>query len=438
MRKDFYRNVLPAMFAFAFSGLYAIVDGWFIGQNVGDLGIAGINLAYPITSFIQALGTGIGLAGAIQIGIALGSNDHEDQAGYLKTTVCLLIVASLVAFVLLFKTYPQILTFFGAQGRLFDYAADYIRIIILFSIFQIMATGLVPIIRNYGGTLFAMVAMITGFITNVILDGYFVSVLKLGTAGAGYATIIGQALTMLLCVGYMFKHVPFGGSEKIKVKMSSVVQVLKVSLSPFGLILSPNLMIIVLNQSAIQYGGDIAAASYGVICYVVFSVQLLLQGIGDGCQPLISRYYGNDSMDKVHEIVSIAIRFALGVALTCMVILYSFRLMIPGFFGASEEVALMIAEVMPLFLLGLIPIAFLRVSTSYAYATRDNHTAYRLIYSEPILTTVLLLWVLPGMFGLKGVWLSVPLAQYCVLMYSIVVYWKQVKQYKHDFHVESN
>ncbi|WP_252856560.1 MATE family efflux transporter [Erysipelothrix rhusiopathiae] len=111
MRKDFYRNVLPAMFAFAFSGLYAIVDGWFIGQNVGDLGIAGINLAYPITSFIQALGTGIGLAGAIQIGIALGSNDHEDQARYLKTTVCLLIVASLVAFVLLFKTYPQILTF---------------------------------------------------------------------------------------------------------------------------------------------------------------------------------------------------------------------------------------------------------------------------------------------------------------------------------------
>lgn len=70
-----------------------------------------------------------------------------------------------------------------------------------------------------------------------------------------------KPLTMLLCVGYMFKHVPFGGSEKIKVKMSSVVQVLKVSLSPFGLILSPNLMIIVLNQSAIQYGGDIAAAS---------------------------------------------------------------------------------------------------------------------------------------------------------------------------------
>ena len=436
MRKEFYRNVLPAMLAFAFSGLYAIVDGWFIGQNVGDLGIAGINLAYPITSLIQALGTGIGLAGAIQIGIAMGSENKQEQSVYLKTTIGLLVVVSLFSLIVLFGTYPSILKFFGAEGRLFDYAADYIRIIIIFSVFQILSTGLVPIIRNYGGTVFAMVAMILGFITNVVLDGYFVSILKLGTAGAGYATIIGQALTMLLCVGYMFKHVPFVKTSKSKrfSVTQAIGQILKVSISPFGLILSPNLMIIVLNKTAIQYGGDVAAASYGVICYVIFSVQLILQGIGDGCQPLLSRYYGKNDMGKLKTLISIAVRFSLGVASFSMVLLYLLRFKIPGFFGASDEVALMIGEVLPLFLIGLIPIAFLRVTTSYAYATRDNRQAYYLIYSEPIITTLLLLFVLPQRFGLNGVWLSVPLAQSCVFLYALIVYWKKMRSLDIDFH----
>ncbi|MGO0861877.1 MATE family efflux transporter, partial [Clostridioides difficile] len=82
VKKQFLKNVLPSMLAFAFSGVYAIVDGWFVGRNIGDAGLAAINIAYPLTALIQAIGTGIGMGGAIQIAICLGRGD-EDENKYL-------------------------------------------------------------------------------------------------------------------------------------------------------------------------------------------------------------------------------------------------------------------------------------------------------------------------------------------------------------------
>lgn len=93
--KAFWSNVLPSMAAFAFSGLYTIVDGFFIGQNIGDYGIAAVNIAYPITALIQAVGTGIGMAGAIWIAISVGENDEHKKNKFLGNTFVLLALFSL-------------------------------------------------------------------------------------------------------------------------------------------------------------------------------------------------------------------------------------------------------------------------------------------------------------------------------------------------------
>ena len=202
---EFLSYVLPSVLAFALSGVYTIVDGFFVGRSLGDAGIAAITPGYHLSAFIQAVGTGIGLAGAIRFTIFGAQNkEKESRECFSATTFLMLSVGALLTIVLFLLAEP-ILTLFGATGDTLRMSAEYVKIIALGAIFQRLATGFVPFIRNMNGSTFAMVAMILGFLTNVALDFTFVWVLSLGMAGVAWATIIGQAVTMLAAVVFFFR-----------------------------------------------------------------------------------------------------------------------------------------------------------------------------------------------------------------------------------------
>lgn len=117
VRREFWKNVLPSMIAFAFTGVYAIVDGFFVGRNVGDAGLAAINMAYPLVALIQAAGSGLGMAGAIQIAINKGKKDKQEERRYLGNAIILLAVAGIVLMAGLSLAHIRILEMFGAQER---------------------------------------------------------------------------------------------------------------------------------------------------------------------------------------------------------------------------------------------------------------------------------------------------------------------------------
>lgn len=410
IRKHFRRNVLPSMLAFAFSGIYAIVDGWFVGRNIGDAGLAAINIAYPLVALIQAVGTGLGMGGAIRIALSIGKGD-KDEKKYLGNTITMLLFACVALTLLLSFTYEPILVAFGASGEILTHAKAYIQIIIYGAVFQILGTGLTPIIRNYNGALIAMASMILGFVTNVILDWLFVSVYSYGLAGAALATIIGQAVTMIPCIVFLIVKGKIFGFAKFKPMSNIISKIVAAGVSPFGLTLSPNIAIIILNKGALQYGGDQAVACYAVVSYVVCVVQLLLQGIGDGSQPLIGSYYGAGDKKSVKAVRKMAYTFALATGAVCMIVIYLFRDAIPHLFGVSQAVAENVSDVLPIFIAGFLFAAFLRITTSYFYAISKNISAYVLIYGEPLLLFILIAFVLPNIFSLNGVWMAVPVTQ---------------------------
>ena len=408
MKKQFWKNVLPAMLAFAFSGIYVIVDGFFVGRSVGDLGLAAINIAYPITALIQAIGTGIGMGGAISLAIAKGRGRPLEAKACLGGALALMAAACLAFTFLLTQASPALLRAFGAQGELYALAQEYIRVICLGASMQILSTGLTPIVRNCGGALTAMLSMIGGFIANIYLDYLFVFALGRGIAGAALATVIGQGVTLVPLAVYLIKK--GGCSFSLKRLPKDAGRILLVGLSPFGLTLSPNIVLMLMNQSALTQGGERAVSTYAVISYVVCIVQLLLQGVGDGCQPLISRYFGEKDRQAVRTLRRMSSLFALSVSLVCLIAVYFARESAAVFFGASQEVAAAVSDGMRYFLPGFLFAAVLRADTSYLYATLRNKEAYLLIYGEPLML-LCLLSILPAAWGLSGVWASVPITQ---------------------------
>lgn len=409
--KRFFACVLPSMLAFALSGVYAIADGFFVGNALGDEALAAINIAYPLTAFLQAVGTGIGMGGAIQYAICLGGREAHYKDRYFGLSLLLLCAAGLALTLGLLLCAPALLCLLGAGGGILALGQEYLRFIALGAIFQVMGTGLVPFLRNMGGAVAAMAAMMAGFVTNIVLDYTFVWVLPYGMAGAAVATVLGQAVTLAVCAVFLVlkRHKPRLRPDGESAAM--VKRVLAVGLSPFGLTFSPNLTLVLVNKSAALVGGDAAVTCYAPISYIISVTLLLLQGVSDGSQPLVSMAHGRGDARAARHTRNATYLFSAAVAAVCMAGLFALRGQAAALFGASPQVTRRVAAVLPVFLAGLLPAAFSRMTTSYFYATARNSGAYLLIYGEPLLLFALLL-VLPGAAGgIWGTWAAVPLSQ---------------------------
>ncbi len=426
--RSFLQYVIPSMFAFALSGVYAIADGFFVGNALGDNALAAINVAYPLTAFLQAVGTGIGMGGAIEYSICIGNGKRQDARQFYGMSLILLGIASVLLTVLYLINSSTILRLFGASGEIFTLGKEYLLYISFGAVFQIVGTGLVPLIRNMGGAVVAMAAMVTGFLTNILLDYLFVWIFPWGMMGAAVATAIGQAMTFLVCIGFFLvkKQKPtfrFGKSIPVLVR-----RILSVGLSPFGLTFSPNITLILIDKSAALVGGNLAVTCYAPISYICSVIILLMQGVSDGSQPLISLTYGEGKADLTKTYRNMAYHFSLIVAAVCMLVLFFLRGHTAALFGASDDISQQVAEVLPIFLCGFLLISISRVSTAYFYATRKNLWAYILIYGEPFSLFLLLLFMPTVTGGVIGTWISVPLSQFVAALLSVILIYREKNQ----------
>ena len=420
--KEFFQYVLPSMLAFALSGVYAIADGFFVGNAMGDTALAAINVAYPLTALLQAIGTGLGMGGAIRYAISMGSHDEKRGKRYFGMACILLAISAIGLTVIYLFSTSILLPMLGASGEIEIYANEYMLYITLGAAFQILGCGIVPFIRNMGSSILAMSSMIAGFLTNIILDYLFVWVFPWGMMGAAIATVAGQAVTLIVCVFFLWRKqmLPvFHFEGKAKIYMKETIQV---GLSPFGLTFSPNITLVLMNKSLAFYGGSVAVTCFAPISYVSSIILLLLQGVSDGAQPLLSLSYGEGKNEKVKKVRNIAYVFALIIGLLCMIVLFLFRSDIALLFGASYATSQQVAQLLPLFLSGYLCICISRVTTAYFYATNQNLIAYLLIYGEPLGLLALLL-ALPNLFELIGVWIAIPCSQLFAMLFSGLLLW---------------
>ena len=263
LSKEFFRYVLPSMLAFALSGLYGIVDGFFLGNEVGDAALAAINVAYPITAFVQALGTGIGMGGAVQYTIHKAQKKTTDAAKCLGVTLLLLIGSGVILTPILLSMNVPMLKLLGLQGKLLDLGNQYITWIAIGTLFQILGTGLVPFMRNLGNAYISTIAMVIGAIFNIVFDYLLIWVFHQGMKGAAIASVMGQVAAFLISIGYIIWK-----KEKCifhRLSFHLVKKILLVACSPFGLSFAPNITLILVNLSAVAYGGEFAVTCYAPI-----------------------------------------------------------------------------------------------------------------------------------------------------------------------------
>lgn len=419
------QDCIPTVFSLLMSGLYGVMDGLFVGRAVGDAGLAAINIAWPIAAVITAVGIGIGSGGSVLYSNSNGKGEQERGELVYHQTITLLFAAAMVLLIVLGFTYPAILSALGAKGDVYQKAVEYIQIIIFGAVFQVMGTGFIPMLRNRNLAFQAMVSMAAGMGVNGVLNYLLLFVVKIGIRGAAVGTIAAQ-LVVLVISSYLIY-----GRQKVHLKVvwqhKMIGEILKIGISAFGLSLAPSIVLLFTNLQCLKYGGDAAVACYAVISYIVFPVQSMLMGIGDGTQPLMSFYSGAKKMEELRFVKKIASIAVVGMGAVFFVIVILVSKYIPDVFGMQMDSQAYFGTGMAVSAVSFLFTGLAKFHISYLNATLQVKKAMQLIYGETIVVAPFLIFLLPYVFKINGIWLSLPGTQLIMLLIFNVFFTKTGK-----------
>ena len=155
MEKSFFKYIIPAIVSTMLGGFYIVVDGFFVGNSMGDIGLTAINLVYPIGTLLMATAVMLGMGGSVIMSTYLGEGNIEGFNKAKVNTFISLILASIILTIVLLLLKNPLIYLLGARDKIFDYADEYITTIILGGSLQIISFGSMPIIRNCGKTIHA-------------------------------------------------------------------------------------------------------------------------------------------------------------------------------------------------------------------------------------------------------------------------------------------
>ena len=420
MIKKVLKYCLPTMFSFMLVSLYSVIDGIFIGNNVGDHGLAAINIAWPIVAFITALGVGIGMGGSVLISYERKNNKQDINTHILNVCITSLIMIAIIISSILIFLYPTILKILKANGDTYVHASNYSVIVIIGAMFQIIGAGIIPILRNYNLSIQAMFCMIIGTITNVIINYILIYVYSLGISGAAIGTIIAQLSVSIIAI--LILKIKINYKYHYKWDLNIFKKIFKIAITGFCISLAPSIVLIFTNLQCLNYGNDAVVACYCVIAYIAFPAQALLTGVGDGVQPLISYYAGLNDTHNLNKVIKIGRTINITLSIILTIIIISILSYIPVWFNLSQEGSYHFHQGMIIYTLSFIFFGLFRFNLCYLNASLNVKKAITLILSESIIVTPLLLYILPILFNINGIWLSSPLS--IILMLIIYYIWK--------------
>lgn len=420
---------IPSVIATTATSLYNITDSIFIGHGVGPLGISGIAITFPLMNLSAAFGSLVGVGASTLMSLRLGQKDYDSANNILGNVFLLnMILGSAYTLVVLLFLDP-ILYFFGASAETLPYAHDFMVIISLGNVIIHMYFGLNAMLRATGNPEKSMYATIFSVLINIILAPIFIFWFRWGIRGAALATVIAQT-SMLVWQIKLFSdkeryiHLQ---RESFRLKKKIVLDSFSIGMAPFLLNAVASVIIIVINQSLIKYGGDLAVGAYGIINRVAFLFVMIVMGMNQGMQPIAGYNFGARNFDRVNRVLKLTIIMATCVMMTGFLVCQLFPRMVASAFTSDEEMTDIVVTGLRTVMIFFPIVGFQMVTSNFFQSIGMAGKSIVMSLSRQVFFLLPMLLILPHYFGIKGVWFSMPAAD---MMASIIAGYLLVVQYR--------
>ena len=312
---------VPTVIAQLVNMLYNIVDRIYIGHipGNGDLALTGVGVCLPLILIVSAFAALVASGGAPRASIYMGKQDHATAEKILGGCFALqLIVSAVLTAVLLLWNRPLLLTF-GASGNTIDYAAAYMSVYAIGTVFVQLTLGMNAFITAQGFAQIGMRTVLIGAVANIVLDPLFIFALNMGVRGAALATIISQCLSCVWVLRFLTGKNTVLRLRRSTLRIDTKLLLPAVSLgaSPFVMQSTESLLTVAFNVSLQKYGGDLAVGAMTILTSVAQMIQLPLTGLAQGAQPILSYNFGAHRPDRMKQVVRynilIAVLFAVSI-----------------------------------------------------------------------------------------------------------------------------
>jgi putative MATE family efflux protein len=362
-----------------------------------------------IMGFGMLVGTGAG----VRVSINMGKKDFARAEKVLGNAVVLIIILSIVITILGFLVKDPLLRLFGVGTTTYDFANDYLNIILFGTTFGMMGFSINNVIRSEGNFKIAMISMFISAGINIALDPLFIFIFDLGVEGAAYATIISQFFLMI----WVLKHF-VGKHAVIKLKLANfkldlqiVLYIFAVGFAPFSMQLAASFVQGSYNTQLTKFGSDIAIGAMGIINSVAMLIFMSIIAINMASQPIIGFNFGSNNLKRVKETLLVCLRAGTFISVGGFIVVQLFPETIIRLFESKNEELLQTGVTgIKIFMAAWGVIGFQIVASGYYQAIGKAGLATFLSMLRQVIVLIPALFILPKYFGLKGVWLASPLS----------------------------
>lgn len=435
--KLLFSLALPTITSQIVNMLYNLVDRVYIGHmtpvdTVGKLALTGVGVCLPIILVISAFAALIGMGGAPRASIQEGRGDPRGAERIMGNAFTMLVLAALVLTVVFQLFAEPLLLTFGASGNTIGYALDYLRIYTLGTLFVQLTLGMNAYITAQGFTTVSMKTILIGAGLNIVLDPLFIFMLGMGVRGAALATILSQAVSALWVLRFLTGPRTKWRlrRENLRPRAKVVLPCLALGLAPFIMQSTESLISICFNSSLLKYGDDTAVGAMTVLVSIMQLSMMPLQGLTQGCQPIVSYNYGARNPQRVRDAFRCLLRACFLYSMTLWLLVELMPQAFAGIFTPSPELRAYAARALRIYMAAN-GIFGIQIACQQTFIALGNaKAALFLAILRKIILLIPLIYILPHFFADKvfAVFLAEPVADLLAVCTTAAMFAVQFKK----------
>lgn len=415
--KLFLKYTIPAVISMVLAGSQTMIDGMFLGNFVGSNAIASVNIVSPFIQIAMGVSIVVGLGSLSIIGRKLGEGNVKESQNTFRTAMVIILLFSLL-YGLLGITKAEFLGgILGADGVLIEGVTVYLRTISFFLIFHPLMIFLGFTDRIIGKPQLYLIATITTLTINVGLDYLLIKVFELGIFGAAFATGISYLGGFIVVLGPMLVKSNSLNIYKGRFEKSCIQPMLYNGMSEGIGSASGVIATYLFNLEFMSRSGADGVAAFTSIGYIVSFGILLLFGIADGISPILSYNYGNRMLLRVKETMKMAIisGLSIGVILFC-VMFFKGEFLVSMFAKGNSEIISMGTTGARIYAFAFLVNSINLIYSIYYTALGHAKESAIIALSRGLVCIIIGIKLWPLIFGIKGVWLTIPAAEYITVL----------------------
>ncbi|GAA9416199.1 HP1184 family multidrug efflux MATE transporter [Helicobacter pylori] len=431
IRKLFFYYFIPLAFSMISLSTYSMIDGMFVGKKLGKEAIAAVNIAWPIFPALVAYELLFGFGAASIVGYFLGQNKTHRARLVFSSVFYFVAISAFILSMALLPFSETIARFFGSNDALLSMSKRYIEIILMGAVFMVLHPLADVFVVNDKRPILAMVAMLIGSLANIFFNYLFIFVLKVGVQGSAIATVIGHAIGVLV----LMQHFWFKKGQLYFIKrfsLSSVISSAKSGVPQSTAEFSASVMILLFNTAIMHTAGERFVSVYGIVMYNAIIFFTTLFAISQGIQPIASFSYGARNLERVKEVFVFGLKVAFCIGIVFYGAYYFLdEFLIKLYLQPSEQDPLFMQETkraMNIYYVGYVFLGMTLLCAVFFQSIQRTKSSFIITISHTLGFMVILLPILSHFYGINGVWVTYPIAQFLAFLVALGVTYYEIKK----------